>query len=282
MLTSTRPRYNPHFHAERLLIWAEQEVGDHIFFGGLFGEALQFAEQLVVTVDPRLLPLFRRAMPKIAFFSSAHQPLPEVLYDAHLPMGSLPACLPNWPARLTQPRPNYLIADVTKTKKLRRQLCIRREFMIGISWRSKNPQSGEKHSLDLKAFAALATPGVKLLNLQYGEVDAEIAACKAQTGVQIWQCPEVDNMQDLDGLAALIAACDLVVSADNTTAHLAGALGKPCWVLLTSAPDWRWLLERSNSPWYASVKLYRQTTAGDWEQVMAKVKTDLLPLVNPH
>jgi hypothetical protein len=280
-LPSSRPRWKPGGKTTRLLIWAEQGVGDHIFFGGLLPEATQFAEQLIATVDVRLLPLFRRAMPKIAFFPST-QPLPEVLYDAHLPMGSLPAYLPDWPTRLTQTRPSYLIADTTQTRKLRRQLSARREFVIGISWRSKNPQNGEKRSLDLKAFTALSAAGVKLLNLQYGEVDAEIAECKAKTGVGILQCAEVDNMQDLDGLAALIAACDLIISADNTTAHLAGALGKPCWVLLTTAPDWRWLLERSDSPWYASVKLYRQTTAGDWEQVMAKVKTDLLPLVNPH
>ncbi len=98
---------------------------------------------------------------------------------------------------------------------------------------------------------------------------------KNTDGVEVLQCNSVDNFNDLDGFAALIEACDLVVSADNSTVHIAGALGKPVWVLLPFDPDWRWMLDRNDSPWYPSAKLYRQATIGDWDEVFLKVKIDV-------
>ena len=96
-----------------------------------------------------------------------------------------------------------------------------------------------------------------------------------KTGIEVLQCPAVDNLSDLDGLASLIDACDLVISVDNSTVHLAGALGKPTWILLPYIPDWRWLLDREDSPWYPSVKLYRQSRYGAWGDVFARINTDL-------
>jgi len=128
---------------------------------------------------------------------------------------------------------------------------------------------GEDRSVPLGALVqALMNPRVRLVNLQYGDVDPELSQLLQTTGAEVIQCPEVDNQNDLDGLAALICACDLVVSADNTTVHLAGALGQPVWVLLPFSADWRWLLERSDSPWYPSARLFRQTVVADWGPVL--------------
>jgi len=273
-LLSRRPRWQPGCTVARLLIWAEQGVGDHIFFGGLFPEAAQWAEQLIAVVDARLLPLFAQAMPNIRFYPS-NQPVPEDQYDAHLPMGSLPGYLRNSLSCFTQTRAGYLSPNQVRAAQIRQQLGGTDTFLIGIAWRSKNPQSGEKRTLDVNRFAMLSGPGVKLVNLQYGDVAADIVGFKTQAGCELLQCADVDNQQDLDGLAALITACDLVVSCDNSTVHLAGALGKACWVLLPVAPDWRWQLERCDSPWYQSIKLYRQETLDDWHQVMIRVKADL-------
>ena len=81
---------------------------------------------------------------------------------------------------------------------------------------------------------------------------------------------------DLVDLANLVAGCDLVVSIDNTTAHLAGALGRPTWVLLHQAPSWRWHLERGDSPWYPTVRLFRQPAAGDWQEPLVNLRSALL------
>ena len=89
------------------------------------------------------------------------------------------------------------------------------------------------------------------------------------------QCSSVDNREDLDGLAALIELCDLVVSTSNVTIHMAGALGKETWVLLPYVANFWWLLDRTDSVWYPSLRLYRQKSLNDWESVFPLIRKDL-------
>ena len=117
---------------------------------------------------------------------------------------------------------------------------------------------------------------ITLVSLQYGEVDKEIREFKKETGIEVLQCPSVDNRDDLDGLAALIEVCDLVVSTSNVTIHLAGALGKETWVLLPYVAQFWWLLDRTDSIWYPSLKLYRQKKFGDWEAITLGLRQDLM------
>ena len=117
---------------------------------------------------------------------------------------------------------------------------------------------------------------ITLVNLQYGDVDKEIREFKKATGIEVLQCASVDNRDDLDGLAALIEMCDLVVSTSNVTIHLAGALGKKTWVLLPYAAHFFWLIDRTDSIWYPSLKLYRQKKFGYWDSVTLDLKQDLM------
>ena len=117
---------------------------------------------------------------------------------------------------------------------------------------------------------------VVLDNLQYGDVDDEIREFKEVTGIDIVQCASVDNREDLDGLAALIEVCDLVVSTSNVTVHLAGALAKETWVMLPRVlVNFWWLIERTDSIWYPSLKLYRQSKLDDWDSVYVSIRKDL-------
>jgi len=117
----------------------------------------------------------------------------------------------------------------------------------------------------VKQLQSLHPTGMRLINLQYGDVQADIDECFEQTGVRVEQMPTVDNFRDLEGLACLIQSCDEVVSVDNSTVHLAGALGQTVTALLPLSADWRWLEETHESVWYPSVRLIRQTALGDWE-----------------
>ena len=110
---------------------------------------------------------------------------------------------------------------------------------------------------------------VVLVNLQYGDVEDEIREFKEATGIDIVQCASVDNREDLDGLAALIEVCDLVVSTSNVTIHMAGALAKRHGYLLPHVANFWWLVERTDSIWYPSLTLYRQPTLNDWDSVYA-------------
>jgi tetratricopeptide (TPR) repeat protein len=279
-LVTDRPQWEPGKEKVRLLVWAEQGIGDHIFFGGLLPEVAERVGQVMTTVDARLIPLFSRSMPGIRFFPS-NETVAEELFDAHIPLGSLCRYLRNSAASFTNSRMSYLVADRERAKQLRQQLCPQENFLVGISWRSINEKSGRKRTIELAALASMfAGLGIKLVNLQYGEVDAEIADLKARSGVEVLQCASVDNFRDLDGLASLIDACDLVVSSDNSTVHLAGALGKPTWIMLPYVPDWRWAMNRTDSPWYPTVRLYRQDRIDDWGGVFERVREDLLRTYN--
>ena len=117
---------------------------------------------------------------------------------------------------------------------------------------------------------------VVLVNLQYGDVDEEIEEFKKATGIDIVQCASVDNRDDLDGLAALIEVCDLVVSTSNVTIHMAGALAKETWLMLPRvAVNFWWLVERTDSIWYPSLTLYRQPSLDDWDSVYETIRKDL-------
>jgi len=123
----------------------------------------------------------------------------------------------------------------------------------------------------------LSLAGCEFVNLQYGDCREELAAIGRSHGVVIHDWPDADPLRNLDDFAAQIAALDLVISVDNATVHMAGALGVPTWVLLPFAPDWRWMLDRDDSLWYPSVRLFRQSQHGRWDDVFERVRTTLLP-----
>lgn len=274
-LQTNRPEWQLGDAKERLLIWSEQGVGDEVMFGALLPNSQTLATQLLVQIDPRLLPIFQRSMPEIAFLPK-NVMVDEKRYDRHMAMGSLGRYLCGDLEAFKSIQPNYLLADKDRAKEIRASLYVEDAQLIGISWKSKNETSGGDRSLALKNLVGmLAKPDVKFVNLQYGDVAHELAGVKTDLGIEILQCQTVDNFTDLDGLAALIDACDLVISADNSTVHLAGALGKPVWVLLPLIPDWRWLLGREDSVWYPSARLFRQEAMGDWASVIARVSEAL-------
>ena len=106
-------------------------------------------------------------------------------------------------------------------------------------------------------------------------MEEEIEAFTSQTGISVYQDKGINSLESLDDFSAQVSALDLVISTSNTTVHMAGALGKPVWTLLHYVPDWRWQLDRSDTPWYPSMKLYRQPSLGDWDSVLQQVQSDL-------
>ncbi|MGB2356915.1 MAG: hypothetical protein ACPH79_00505 [Paracoccaceae bacterium] len=108
------------------------------------------------------------------------------------------------------------------------------------------------------------------MSLQYGNVDADIDQVKKEYGIDVVQVAEIDNFHDIDGLAALMSACDRIISIDNVTVHLAGALGRGIDVLLPRVSNWRWGLDPNSSYWYRSVRLHRQSEREEWGEVLER------------
>ena len=260
---------------KKLLLWKEQGIGDDILFLGLVMEAYKRTRVLTVYTDSRLISLCERGMPGVVFKPYKNK-IDDEDFDYHLPMGSLPRLFRSDIKDFENTVTGYLKADKERVESLREELGLGDKKVVGISWKSIKSLHTQKKSLSLKEFGTLFKDlDIVLLNLQYGDVDNEIKEFTKSTGIEVLQCGSVDNREDLDGLAALIELCDLVVSTSNVTVHLAGALGKETWVLLPYVANFWWLLDRTDSIWYPTLRLYRQKKFQDWSTIPQDVKRDL-------
>jgi tetratricopeptide (TPR) repeat protein len=261
-----------------LLVWGEQGIGDQILFCSMLDDLQSRASRVVVAAAPRLLPLLRRSLPQLRFISGEAID-PALPVAAQAAMGDLGAFLRGSAERFPVRRTGYLRADAARAATLRARLKRpAAQLLVGLSWRSRNDRYGALKSLALEQLAPLlALPGVTGVDLQYGDTGAERAALRKNHGIELAHCEDIDNYHDLDGLAALIEACDVVVSVSNTTVHLAGALGKPALVLLPHALGriWYWHQHGERSLWYPSCRLLRQTQAGDWTPLLSQAAAEI-------
>ena len=153
-------------------------------------------------------------------------------------------------------------------------------FRIGIAWRARpNVPIDRGRSFPLRCLAPLARlPGVRLISLQKDHALEELKTLPSGMIVETLG-PEFDaGPGGFVDAAAVMMSLDLVISVDTSLAHLAGALGRPVWIALQRVPDWRWLLEREDTPWYPTARLFRQRAAGEWDEVFARMAAELVPV----
>jgi hypothetical protein len=151
-------------------------------------------------------------------------------------------------------------------------------LVVGLSWRSSNKKLEKAKSAALHVFEPLLKlPNCRFVDLQYGDTAAERDAVARDIGVRVEHLDDIDNMNDIDGLSALITACDLVVTVSNTTAHLCGALGKETYVLVPygQARMWYWFHDRTDNPFYPDIKIRRQAKTHDWPSLMAPLADEI-------
>ena len=274
------PRWNGEYVNGTLLAWGEQGLGDEILYASMVPDLAGHADSVALEVEPRLAKLFARSFPDVRVIGCG-KPLPENI-KAQSALASLGQYLrPSLEAFPRRER-GYLIPDAGMAASLRRRLSPNGEVVIGLSWVSKNPAIGLLKTAHLSDFEpVLRLPGCRFIDLQYGNTLAEREALKQATGLVVERLEDVDNTKDLDALAALITACDLVVTVSNTTAHLAGALGKPTIVFVAfgQARLWYWFHEGDNSPWYPQVRVRRQTKGQSWADIIASAADEISAFV---
>lgn len=269
------PRWQPGMACERLLILPERALGDQIMLASMLRQAASLASRQALLVDDRLYRLFARSFPHLKVLRPG-QLFHSAQFQGQIRLGSLGGHLRPSKAHFLANRQAYLVADPAKIQALRCRHRPEGGLLVGISWRSTSPANGVMKSLPLSTMAAaLALPAVRLISLQYGDTQAERAELRRATGLAVTADPEIDSFNAIDDLAALIAACDLVVSVSNTTAHLAGALGQRTWLLIDSRLDWRWGLDDEDSLWYPEARIFRQAAAGDWATPLAAMQQHL-------
>jgi tetratricopeptide (TPR) repeat protein len=258
----------------RLLLYEDQGLGDALQFLRYIPLLKSRAVQIVLCVRVPLRHLCAENFPnlKVMPFDSLPQTLPalkqEGLIDARCRLSSLPF---HFAARLGNiPSAPYLVAPAGRRGFWREALQDMPAPRIGLVWAggAKFRRDAER-SLNAATLYPLVACGAKhFVSLQKDRRDKIAEILDA-----------APRLQDFADTAALVAELDLVITVDTAVAHLAGALGKPAWILLPFDSDWRWLLGREDSPWYPSARLFRQKTPGDWPQVIARVKAEIEKLI---
>ncbi len=263
-----------------IAVHAEQGIGDEILFASCFPDIIARAKngRCVLVCDPRLERLFARSFPDAKVYPHARRvdwsapELPEKI-DVQIPAGSLPLHFRG--TREAFPRRKRFLVVEPKLEAMWRDrvAALGGEIKIGISWRAGGkPTERRKRSIPLEQWGELlATPGVRFINLQYGDAIADIAAARAKFGVEIHDWEEGDPLVDVDSYVAKISALDLVISVGNATVHMAGAVGTPAWTMLPTLPSWRWMAAGDVSPWYCGVRLFRQRQRGGWQPVLERI-----------
>jgi tetratricopeptide (TPR) repeat protein len=255
----------------KLLIWGEQGIGDEIMFAGLIPDVIRTGNRCVLDCIARLNPLLARSFPEIEVVSGLGDATRADI-AAHLPAGSLPALFRTSYAAFGATTSPYLFADSVQRARFRTSYADGRR-LVGLAWHTNNRKTGRSRSMDLALFAPLfARPDIRWISLQYGDHEALEAQARA-AGAPILIDHFVDQYRDMDVFAAQIAALDLVITIDNSTAHLAGALGIPVWLLLPYAADWRWTQAGEASSWYPSMRVFRQPKRRDWQAVVERVQS---------
>ena len=218
-----------------VLLWAEQGIGDEVFFASMLSLLDHDHMKFALSADRRLHPIYQRSFPGIRLVDAVSTRTSiSGDYAAQAAIGDLGHILQLDVERIARRRYPYLFADAARTARLRAANDVPEgNIVCGLSWRSGNKKAGGDRSIALSDLAPLlAVPGMTFVNLQYGDVAAEVESARAQSGADLRIIPDVDVFGDIDGLLALIDLCDVVVTIDNLTAHLAGAIGKDAVVLV--------------------------------------------------
>ncbi len=246
-----------------ILLHAEQGLGDTIQFVRYVPRVARLGARVVLEVQGALAPLLAQ-VPGVARLVPRGATLPP--FDCHCPLLSLPLAFKTELRSIPADVP-YLSAPPSRVAGWRSRLPAGAGPRAGLVW-AGNPQHGNdrNRSLPLAALAPLLdVPGITFVSLQKDLGQGDRATLRVHP--EIVECGS--RLADFADTAAVISLLDLVVTVDTAVAHLAGAMGRPVWILLPDVPDWRWLLDRPDSPWYPTARLFRQPRRGDWESALS-------------
>ena len=258
-----------------VLLHAEQGLGDTIQLVRYLPLVAAAGGKILLEVQAELKTLMTGLSGADAVIARDDVPPP---FDAHCPLGSLPLALKTEPGTVPAPIP-YLKADDAHLAKWSARFAGLPRPRIAMTWSGNASHDNDRNrSIAFECLAPLFPPlagkGASFVSIQR-EVRREDAAALAAERRVTHVGSELDDFSDT---AAVLSLCDLVIAVDTAAAHLAGAMGRPVWVLLPFAPDWRWGLQGETTPWYPTVRLFRQISPGDWDGVIARVAAELTRL----
>ncbi len=267
-----KPRWTGEpLNGKRLLVVAEQGYGDMIQFARYLPWLTRFGGSVTLEAPATLIPLLQPVADDITLVPSDDGPRPDSEFDCYIYLMSLSHILGTTETSIPAEIP-YIAAPPDRIEAWQSELDVP-GFKVGIAWagRPTHPQDAQRSMNSALLEPLTEIDNVHLFSLQKDKTTRPLSAelsnhLSADFGPQLTSFAET---------AAIITHLDLVITVDTSLAHLAGALGKPVWILLPYAPDWRWLLQQEGTPWYPTMRLLRQKIAGDWENVVTEMRAVL-------
>jgi tetratricopeptide (TPR) repeat protein len=260
----------------KILFWAEQGIGDEIFYFGMLNIFTKIDAQVTVSADVRLHSLFKRSMPEVEFIDKKEimRVCDEIAFDYQTPIGDIGhLCSVDKLLLHKSPKPFLNINNSRSSHFKNNNHFLSDKFVCGISWKSTNKDIGTVKSLNLiDLFPLLSIENVEFVSLQYGSSVDEIELVEKSIGRKIHTIAKLDIFNDIDGLTSLISNCDCVVTTSNITAHLTGAIGKKGMVLVPYSKGriWYWHSGEGQNLWYPSLELVSQSKMNDWTDPINK------------
>ena len=253
---------------KRLFIHSEQGLGDTIQFCRYAKQMEARGSKVVMSVQQPLCGLLKQISATIRIVDQNETPTG---FDYHCPLLSLPLAL-GTTLETIPAEPQYLRTDEGLRTAWSARLPPKTKPRIGVVWSGSTVHKNDHNrSIELEQFLPILSTDADWICLQKDIREKDVAALRQDGRIAFFG----DDLRDFSDTAALLDLMDLVVTIDTSVAHLAGAMGKPVWILLPHNPDWRWLLDRHDSPWYPSARLFRQQQIGNWAQVIDQVKSEL-------
>lgn len=269
-----RPRWDGRaMPGKTLLIHDEQGYGDTFQFMRLVPWAKEKSgARVVLEINAETLSLARRGTGNAGFDDIVARGTLPPAFDMHCEMMSLPMALGLKLDDLPGPMP-YLSADPQRLERWRHRLADLPRPLVALVWAGRPTHFNDANrSMNLAQLAPLARAGGSFVSIQKGPAATQSAS--PPEGMAL--CSLSDEIADFEDTAAILCMADLLISVDSSPVHLAGALGRPAWVMLPKVPDWRWLLDRPDTPWYPDTRLFRQDVRGDWASVVANMADELV------
>ena len=269
---------------KKILVWSEQGIGDEIMFASLLPELTRDCANIFWECNERLVPIFRRSFRGVHVYprqDPMHPNIKKFNADFQTALGSLCKFYRRKASDFPSKTRGFLKANPSLAREMRsRYSSLGSGLKIGISWISGNPSVGESRSIPIKFWEEIfKIKNCHFINLQYGDYKEDLIKVLNTTGVRVFDDITINPLNSAEHWFAQIAALDHVISVDNSTIQVSGALGIPTWTLVSHNPEWRFGLSRSDHLWHPSVRVFRQKKQGEWASLMREIARALFPLI---
>ncbi len=264
-----------------LLIIGDQGIGDQILYSSMLNELEAYPQKIIIAVSAKLIPLMTRSFKHFKIIG--HNNINEINYDNYIFLSSLGKYFRKNLFDFDKSRRPHLIANEKKVHEIKSSLKAYGKKICGISWKSLSETGSNQKSIPTDYLIPLFKQNFIFVNLQYG-LNNELYEIESKYNVNIISYEGIDLYDDIDGVAALIESCDLIITSSNTNAHLAGALNKKTLLLIPEAYGriWYWSLKNLNSLWYPSIKIFTKKISYKWDSVVSAVIKHINLENGPH